>query len=283
MTTKEQHSSAACQDQTLQIYCDEPYGKRGIMFYDDELNVSKDSLMSTMEALIEYQERQGVSLSLRGFVKAELFTQAQADIMYRAGFRVLLSGVESGDDGILLTMRKHTTRQINSDWVKRCHAAGIKAKALMSIGHPGESEQTVGRSLDWVLTNRPDEVDWTIITQYPGSPYFDRSVPHPEHEGVWVYMDDRTNQVLYSQDVNFAEKAEYYKGVPGDYTSYVWTDYLFPKDLVALRDRVEEVSRRELGLPKITSQAALQFEHSMGQRGLPPNILRCTATSLVGV
>jgi hypothetical protein len=25
MTTKEQHSSAACQDQTLQIYCDEPY------------------------------------------------------------------------------------------------------------------------------------------------------------------------------------------------------------------------------------------------------------------
>src|SRR5262249_46216759 len=143
------------------------YDKRGIMFYDDELNVSNDALMALMEALIAYQERNALQLRLRGFVKAELFTLPQARIMYRAGFRMLLSGIESGDDGILDTMRKHTTRKINAEWVKNCHAAGIKAKALMSLGHPGESRQTVQNSLEWVLTSCPDDVDWTIITQYP--------------------------------------------------------------------------------------------------------------------
>jgi hypothetical protein len=42
-----------------------------------------------------------------------------------------------------------------------------------------------------------------------------KTQPHSTLEGVWVYTAPRTNQVLYSQDVNFAEQAEYYKGVPG--------------------------------------------------------------------
>lgn len=252
------------------------YKKDGIMFYDDELNINPKTLAELTEGLIKYQEKTGKEMRFRGFVKAELFTPEQAREMYRAGFRVMLSGVESGDDGILDTMRKHTTRAINSRWVKYCHDAGLEAKALMSIGHPGETRQTIENSLEWVLSNRPDDVDWTIITQYPGSPYFDQSVPHPTQKDVWVYTQPKTKQVLYSQDVNYAEKAEYYKGVPGDYTSYVWTDQLTPQELVVLRDWCETTSRRELGLSSVQTVAAVQFESSMGQRKLPRSILRST-------
>lgn len=252
------------------------HGKRGIMFYDDELNVNKGTLEGLMEALIDYQEREKVDLRFRGFVKAELFTAQQAKLMYRAGFRVMLSGVESGDDGILKTMRKHTTRKTNSEWVRLSRDAGLQVKALMSIGHAGESQKTIENSIEWVLANRPDDVDWTIITQYPGSPYFDKSEPHETEAGTWVFTDDRTQAVLYSQDVSYADKAEYYKGVPGDYTSYVWTDFLTAQQLVEMRDKAETVTRQALRLPQIQTVAAMQFEHSMGQRTLPPNILRRT-------
>ncbi len=252
------------------------YGKRGVQLYDDEVNISDPMLTALSEGLIKYQETEGIELRFRAFVKAELFTSNQAHLMFRAGFRELLSGVESGDDEMLKTMRKHTTREINSRWVKYCHDANIRAKALMSIGHPGESEDTINNSLEWVLTNKPDEVDWAVITQYPGSPYFDFSEPHPKKEGVWVYTEPRTGNVLYSQDINFADKAEYYKGVPGDYTSHVWTDHLTRKRLVFHRDRVERISRKFLGLKPITSVAAIQFEHSMGQR-LPSHILKLAA------
>lgn len=250
------------------------YGKRGVMFYDDELNISNDSVMGLMEQLITYQEENNIELRLRGFVKAELFTREQAAMMHRAGFSVMLSGVESGDRGILDTMRKHTTPEINSQWVAYSREAGLKVKALMSIGHPGETQETVERSLQWVLRNRPDDVDWTIITQYPGSPYFDHSEPHPTTDGVWVYTNPRDGHVLFSQNVNFAQKAEYYKGVPGDYTSYVWTECLSAENLVTLRDRCETVSRSELALPTIQHSPALQFEHSMGMGTLPSNIVR---------
>ena len=142
----------------------------------------------------------------------------------------------------------------------------------MSLGHPGESERTISDSLDWILHTRPDDVDWTIITEYPGSPYFDDSIRHPQDDSVWVYTSKKTGEALYSKELNYAKEANYYKGIPGDYSSFVWTDHLSSERLVELRDFCERVSRAALKLPPIQSVVAEQFEHSMG--ALPRNILR---------
>ena len=72
------------------------YGYTGFMFYDDELNVSK-TLVELMDGLSVLQERLGVEFRLRGFIKAELFTEAHAAAMYRAGFRWLLCGFEAAN------------------------------------------------------------------------------------------------------------------------------------------------------------------------------------------
>ena len=239
-----------------------------VMFYDDELNVTKNGLEDLCRGLIDLQDRIGLEMRFRGFVKAELLTREQADLMYKAGFRVLLSGVESGSNQILDAMRKNTSREINSRCMEYAHEAGMSFKALMSIGHPGESQQTIDESIDWVLENRPEEVDWTVITQYPGSPYYDHSEREGDH---WVYVEPRGGEKLYSADPDFLKDAWFYKGVPGDYTSYVWTDYLSADQLVYLRDQAEKVIREELGLPEIQSVAAQQFEHSMG---LSSHVLR---------
>lgn len=247
-----------------------------IMFYDDELNVKPGVLEDLCKGLIALQERLGIEMRFRGFVKAELFTQEQADLMYKAGFRILLSGVESGSDKILKAMRKHTSREINSRCVEYAHNAGLRFKALMSIGHPGENEETVKESIDWCLANlKPgDDVDFTIITQFPGSPYFDHST-YIQEKDAWLYTIDGQN--LWSKVVDYTKESDYYKGVPGAYTAFVWTDFLSPKDLVAQRDLAEATVRRTLNLPAISVAQALLFnpEHSMGMGGggLPQNVL----------
>lgn len=249
----------------------------GVMFYDDELNVVPQGLENLCHQLISIQERLGIKMRFRGFVKAELFTPQQAELMYQAGFRMLLSGVESGSDKMLGAMKKHTSRAINTRCVEFAHQAGLRFKSLMSMGHPSESEETVSQSVEWVLSNLTadfDDVDWTIITQYPGTLYFDKSVYVPE-KNAWVYqvMVGGKPERLWSRSVDYATQAHYFKGVPGNYEAYVWTDHLSPEDLVKLRDEAEKITRNYLKLPLITSVAARQFEHSMGQK-LPPHILR---------
>mgnify|MGYP000072964376 CR=1 FL=1 len=280
-----------------------------IMFYDDELNVSPKNLESLCKGLIGLQKKLAQELSpelqkelgleiegvhgerrlamrFRGFVKSELFTQEQANLMYEAGFRVLLTGIESGSNKILSAMRKHTSRQINSRCIEYAHNAGLKVKALMSIGHPGESPETIAESVEWVLSNlKPgDDVDWAAITQYPGSPYYDRSIYVPRKK-AWLYRTRVKNGTsgkketlrLWSKSTDPAKDVLYYKGIPGQYVSYIWTDYLTSEQIVEQRDKAEEITRNHLKLPQITSIAEKQFEHSMGQ-GLPQSILRNSKT-----
>lgn len=254
---------------------EKPYG--AAMFYDDELNIVPTGLEKLCEELIKMQNRLGFEMRFRGFIKAELFTPQQAELMYRAGFRILLSGVESGDTEMLETMKKHTTPEINSRCVEIAHKIGLKFKALMSIGHPGENNRSIENSVSWVLSNlrEGDDVDWTIITEYPGSPYYDRSV-YVAEESAWLYTEPRSGNKLWSKEVDIITQPNYYKGIPGQYEAYVWTEHLTPQQLVELRDQAESKTRTTLNLPPIQSVATLQFEHSMGQK-LPPHILRSSS------
>ena len=149
----------------------------------------------------------------------------------------------------------------------------------MSIGHPGESEETVMGTHQWLAETRPDDFDVTIITSYPGTPYYDHAVRDAERPNVWVYTVEGTQDKLHAYEVDYTKEADYYKGNPdGGYRSYVYTDYLTAERLVELRDFVERDIRTKLGIPFNSSRASMWFEHSMGQlgAGLPSTILRTT-------
>ncbi len=250
------------------------YKVKGFMLYDDELNVNPQ-MVELMNAIGELQEGYGENFKLRGFIKAQLFTDDQARAMFRAGFRWILTGFESGSPRILENIQKRATREENTRCMDIARRNGLKVKALMSIGHPGESLLTIRQTRDWLLENKPDDFDVTIITPYPGSPYYDDAV---EENGAWVYTYPPTGDKLFAKEVNYFETADYYKGDPnGGYQSYVWTETLTPEALVLQRDSLERVVRGKLHIPFNPSSVARRFEHSMGQ-GLPEMILRKSFT-----
>ena len=249
------------------------HGFTGFMFYDDELNVSK-SFVELMNGLSELQSRLGAEFQLRGFVKSELFTLEQATAMFRAGFRWLLCGFEAANERILVNIDKRAKLADNDRCVGYAKQAGLKIKALMSCGHPGESEQTVTDIRDWLIRNQVDDFDCTVITTYPGTPYYDLAVPHATERDVWTYTHPKTGDRLHAREVDYTVCADYYKGDPnGGYRSFVYTDHLSAERLVALRDMVERDVRKTLNIPFNPGAPALRYEHSMGQ-GLPDFIHR---------
>jgi radical SAM superfamily enzyme YgiQ (UPF0313 family) len=211
----------------------------------------------------------GIDWQQRGFVKAELFNEEQAEAMFAAGFRWLLCGFESGHPKILKNIAKNATLEQNTNMLRIARKHGIKVKALMSCGHPGDSEETILATRDWLLKEKPDDFDLTIITVYPGTPYFDESVC----VGEPVYRYETNGDVLYSENTDFHRDMQYYKGSPGEYKSYVWTAHLSREDICRLRDEVEAEVRAKLSIPYPSSAAPINFDHSMG---MGPTILRST-------
>lgn len=258
------------------------YGFQGFMMYDDELNVNRE-MVRLMNLIRDAQRKVGQEWRLRGFIKSQLFTDEQAAAMYEAGFRWILVGFESGSPRILDNIRKMATEEENTRCVEIARRHGLKVKALMSIGHPGESRETIAATRDWLLKVRPDDFDATVITTYPGTPYYDDAVRVETPSGeAWMYQS-RNGDRLYAQEVDYRKVAEYYKGDPdGGYKAYVFTDHLSSTEIVEERDALERTVREELGIPFNPSRAAMRYEHSMGQPGmLPSNILRSSNTSQV--
>ena len=259
----------------------ERYGFTGFMFYDDELNVSK-SLVELMNGIADLQGRLGVDFRLRGFVKSELFTDEQAEAMYRAGFRWILCGFEAASPRILDNINKRATLEDNTRVVEIARKRGLKVKALMSVGHPGESPESIRAVHDWLLDVKPDDFDCTVITTYPGTPYYDEALANPDQPDVWTYTCKRTGDRLHAYDVDFTRVAEYYKGDPdGGYHSYVFTDFLSGAELVEQRNWVERSVREKLNIPFNPGKASIRYEHSMGQgvNALPQFILRASERS----
>jgi len=267
-------TSASIVEEMTHLY--EVYGVTGFMLYDDELNVNPQ-LVELMNLIVSTQRRLGVEFRLRGFIKAELFTEEQAEAMYRAGFRWLLVGFESGHERILTNIQKQATLADNTRCIAIARRHGLKVKALMSVGHPGESEETVRATQDWLMSVKPDDFDATLITTYPGTPYYDEA--EETRPGVWTYRYEKTGDRLHSLEVDYLSVADYYKGVPGHYRSYVFTDHLNGEELVGLRDELESQVRAQLDIPFSPSAAAIRFEHSMGQGPIPTSILKATSTT----
>src|SRR5262249_20866985 len=128
--------------------------------------------------------------------------------------------------------------------------------------------------------------DCTVITAYPGTPYYDEALPNPDRPGVWTYTYARNGDRLHAFDIDFLVVADYYKGDPnGGYQAFVYTDYLTSEALVERRNWSESSVRAELGLAYPQARPALRYEHSTGQGAaevLPGFILRRTESYAAG-
>jgi radical SAM superfamily enzyme YgiQ (UPF0313 family) len=102
-------------------------------------------------------------------------------LMRRAGCHMIRVGVETGSQELLDNVKKGVriadVRRC-FDW---CHEVGLDTHAHMMLGMPGETNETVRRSLDFVDELRPTTVTWGITAPYPGTPLYDQvSSEHPE-------------------------------------------------------------------------------------------------------
>ncbi len=260
------------------VYLYEAYGVRGFMMYDDELNVNK-KMIELMNLIARTQRNLGVEWRLRGFIKAQLFTDEQAKAMHEAGFRWILTGFESGSPRILENINKQADESENTRCVDIAKRHNLKVKALMSIGHPGETRKTIKDTVNWLLRVKPEDFDVTIITCYPGTPYYDEALLDKDRSGVYTYTYKRTGDRLHQYEVDYTIVADYYKGDPdGGYKAYVFTDTLSSEDLVSERDAAEKTVREILRIPYNQGSPAIRYEHSMGQMSsIPSNILKISS------
>lgn len=84
-------------------------------------------------------------------------------LMAEAGCCWVYSGVESPDAGILGGMRKGFSPGDIAESVRNVRKAGMAYHANFVIGFPGETEQSVARTRDFIISSGMDTVSFTVL------------------------------------------------------------------------------------------------------------------------
>jgi len=139
-----------------------------IFFEDDTFTVNKKRAAQICDEII------GRGLDVTWSVNAradtgdiELFTK-----MKKAGCRELLVGFESGDQGMLDRMNKHLKLEQSKKFVENAHKAGLVVHGCFVLGLPGETTETMEKTVKFALDLNIDTVQFSASMPFPGTEYY---------------------------------------------------------------------------------------------------------------
>lgn len=138
-------------------------------FDDDTFNIRKDRVLDLCAKL----RPMGLRWSCNARVHSDYET---LKAMAEAGARLLIVGFESGDPQILKNIKKGTTVEMGRAFVKNCRQVGLAVHADFIIGLPGETEQTIERTIEYAKELDPETVQVSVVHAYPGTELYDYAV-----------------------------------------------------------------------------------------------------------
>ena len=131
-------------------------------FDDDTFNIRKERVLD----LCSKFKSIGFRWSCTARVNSDYETlKAMAD----AGARLFIVGFESGDPQILKNIKKGATVEQAREFTKNCKKVGIRIHGDFILGLPGETRETIQRTLDFAKELDVETIQVSIAHAYPGT------------------------------------------------------------------------------------------------------------------
>jgi radical SAM superfamily enzyme YgiQ (UPF0313 family) len=182
--------------------------KDEIIFYDETFTLDYNWTTKLCELILNRNIRKNLRCSTR----ADKVEPDLLNLMKSAGFTEICVGVESGSQKILDVLNKKVKVSQNTLARRFVREAGLKFKAYMMLGCPGETNETLEETKQWLIDNRPDSIGLYIFHPMPQSDIWDR----PEKYDI-----------KFSKDYD----SSYYGGHREDMISTVSTSFLSKRDI----------------------------------------------------
>ncbi|MEM9554091.1 MAG: radical SAM protein [Acidobacteriota bacterium] len=146
-------------------YLVERFGVREIMFYDDIFTMKKKRVYEICELI----GKRGLKVRWEAPTRVDLVDEKLLAAMARAGCVRLRFGIESGDQDILLKMRKESDTGVIEEAVRTAKRVGIQTFGYFIVGWIGESETQFRSTVDLARDIPLDFASFYTATPLPGT------------------------------------------------------------------------------------------------------------------
>ena len=141
-------------------------GLKEIFFDDDTFNIRKSRVIELCEKL----KPLNFTWSCTSRVTVDYET---LKAMKDAGCRLLIVGYESGDPQILKNIKKGATVEQAERFTKDCKKLGLIIHGDYIIGLPGETRESIRRTMEFAKRMDTETIQVSIAHPYPGTEFYD--------------------------------------------------------------------------------------------------------------
>jgi hopanoid biosynthesis associated radical SAM protein HpnJ len=135
-------------------------------FDDDTFNIQKARTIELCQKL----KPLGLTWSCTSRVTTDYET---LKAMKEAGCRLLIVGYESGDPQILKNIKKGATVERARDFTRDCKKLGLVIHGDFILGLPGETKETIRRTIDFAKELDCETIQVSLAHAYPGTELYD--------------------------------------------------------------------------------------------------------------
>lgn len=144
------------------------YGIKEISFYDDTFTLSKKNVKDFCNIIIEKK----IDVTWSCMSRVDFIDEEMLGLMKKAGCHQIGYGIESASEDILKNINKNTSLEKARTARRLTSKAGIDCRAMFMLGSPGETKESIEKTIRFALDLNPDMVIFNITTPLPGTEMF---------------------------------------------------------------------------------------------------------------
>ena len=139
---------------------------------DDSANIRMGRLEELSDLLVAENLNHVPWIFVNG-IRANLASVELLAKMKAAGLRRTAFGVETGDPDMLLSIDKRTDHDAIRQAFKNAKKAGIETIGFFIIGLPGDTRESMQRTIDFAIEVDPLIANFSMMTPYPGTKVYE--------------------------------------------------------------------------------------------------------------
>lgn len=178
--------------------CVEKYNIKNFLFWSDIFNFDREWTLDLCRKIIE----SGLKITWSANTRANTMDAEMAELMYKAGCRLVSIGVESGSQEVLNNIGKKITLDDIRNTVKILKKNRIKIYNYFVIGLPWETEKTVEETIKFAIELDSNFISFYTATPLPGTRFFAYAMMNKLVEGQMDFQSAYYQPTVRSHELS---------------------------------------------------------------------------------
>jgi len=143
-------------------------GFKSVYFDDDTFNLGRERMFKICNEI----KKRKLNVPWAIMARADLMDKELLDEMKSAGLYAVKYGVESAVQKLVDNANKDLDLKKAEEMIEYTNKIGIKTHLTFMFGLPGETHETIQKTVDFALRMNPESVQFSITTPFPGTSYY---------------------------------------------------------------------------------------------------------------